>query len=83
MLWGTPNNRNEYQVPIRVDYQANNAHSFLVRYMVTTDDLRQPLDESNGNLLTTSTVGANDRAHYVTGGHTWVINSAMVNSFRP
>ena len=82
VLWGTPNNRNEYQVPIRVDYQPNNAHSFLVRYMVTTDDLKQPLGESNGNLLTTATVGANDRAHYITGGHTWVINSAMVNSFR-
>ncbi len=82
VLWGTPINRNEYQVPIRVDYQVTNNHSFLVRYMLTTDDLKQPLDEADGNILATGIPAANDRAHNITGGHTWVLNSAMVNSFR-
>ena len=82
VLWGEPNNRDEYQVPIRVDYQANNAHAFVLRYMLTTDDRKMPLDEANGNLLATSNPEANDRAHNITGGHTWVVNSTMVNSFR-
>ena len=82
VLWGEPNNRDEYQVPVRVDYQANNAHAFVLRYMLTTDDRKMPLDEANGNLLATSNPEANDRAHNITGGHTWVVNSTMVNSFR-
>ena len=82
VLWGEPNNRDKYRVPIRVDYQANNAHAFVLRYMLTTDDRKMPLDEANGNLLATSNPEANDRAHNITGGHTWVVNSTMVNSVR-
>ena len=82
VLWGEPNNRNEYQVPIRFDYQANNTHSFVVRYMLTTDDRTVPFDDAGKNLLATFNGGAADRAHSLAGGHTWVLNSAMVNSFR-
>ena len=38
VFWGAPVHQNEAQIPIRVDFQANQAHSFVVRYMLTTDD---------------------------------------------
>jgi hypothetical protein len=82
VLFGVPIHRDEYQVPIRVDFQANNDHAFLFRYMLTTDDLKQPLDVSGGNLLTTGTPAADDSAHNITSGHTWVMSSTMVNSLR-
>ena len=34
---GLPNNQNEAQIPIRLDFQASQAHSFFGRYMLTTD----------------------------------------------
>jgi len=82
VLFGVPNNRNEYQVPVRVDYQVNSNHSLLFRYMLTRDDRTIPFAAANNNLLATGTPGSDDRSHYITGGHTWVLNQSMVNSFR-
>jgi len=82
VFWGTPVHENESQIPIRVDFQASSKHSFVVRYMLTTDDRQIPYDAAGNNVLVTNLPGSDDRAHNITFGHTWVLNSAMVNSFR-
>ena len=86
---GVPNNQNEAQIPVRLDFQANQQHSFFGRYMLTTDSRVIPLDLAPDDILTTGSQGpaavvsgTDDVAHSFTFGHTYVINSAMVNSFR-
>ena len=86
---GVPNNQNEAQIPVRLDFQANQQHSFFGRYMLTTDSRVIPLDLAPDDILTTGSQGpaavvsgTDDVAHSYTFGHTYVINSAMVNSFR-
>ena len=74
--------QNEAQVPIRIDFQANQNHSIVGRYMLTTDDREIPFDAAGGNVLVTNAPGSDDRAHNLTVGHTWVMGPAMVNSFR-
>ena len=86
---GVPNNQNEAQIPVRLDFQASEQHSFFGRYMLTTDSRVIPLDLAPDDILTTGSQGpaavvsgTDDVAHSYTFGHTYVINSAMVNSFR-
>jgi hypothetical protein len=50
--------------------------------MLTTENRKIPFDAAGGNLLATSASGSDDRAHSFTIGHTWVLNSTMVNSLR-
>ena len=81
VFWGAPVHENESQIPIRVDVQASPKHSFIVRYMLTTDNRQVPYEAADNNVLVTNLPGSDDRAHNLTFGHTWVINSRMVNSF--
>src|SRR5207237_8420407 len=71
----------ESRVPIRVDIQKSQKPSFIVRYMLTTDNRQIPYDAAGSNVLVTNLPGSDDRAHNLTVGHTWVLNSTMVNSF--
>jgi len=82
VFWGAPVHENESQIPIRVDFLASPKHSFIVRYMLTTDDRTIPYEAAGNNVLVTNLPGSDDRAHNIAFGHTWVINSRMVNSFR-
>jgi hypothetical protein len=82
VFWGTPVHQNEAQIPVRLDYQANQNHSIVARYMLTTDNRDVPFAAAGNNILVTNAPGSDDRAHNVTVGHTWVISPAMVNSFR-
>ena len=82
-LFGVPVHENEGQIPIRVDFQATKNQSFVVRYMRTTDYRQIPYDQDGTkNILLSSTSGSDDHADSITFGHTWVINSKTVNSFR-
>ena len=82
-LFGVPVHENEGQIPLRLDFQASQNHSFVVRYMLTTDYRQVPYDQDGtNNILLSSTSGSDDRAHSITFGHSWVINSKAVNSFR-
>jgi len=82
-LFGVPVHENEGQIPIRVDFQASQNHAFVVRYMRTSDYRQIPYDQDGtNNILLSSTAGSDDRSHSITFGHTWVINSKTVNSFR-
>ena len=82
VFWGAPVHENESQIPIRVDFLASQKHSFIIRYMLTTDDRTIPYEAADNNVLVTNLPGSDDRAHNLTVGHTWVLNSTMVNSFR-
>jgi len=82
VFWGTPVHQNEAQIPVRVDYQAGQKQSFIVRYMLTTDDRTIPFAAADNNILVTNAPGNDDRAHNITVGHTWVLSSTKVNSFR-
>ena len=82
VFWGTPVHQNESQIPIRVDFQASQQHSFVARYMLTTDNRTIPFEAAGNNVLVTNLPGSDDRAHNITLGHTWVISPSMVNSFR-
>jgi hypothetical protein len=86
---GIPNHQNEAQIPVRLDIQGGPAHSYFARYMLTTDDRTVPTELMPNDILTTGSQGpagipsgTNDVAHSFTLGHTYVINSAAVNSFR-
>ena len=64
-------------------------HSFFGRYMLTTDSRMIPLELAPDDILTTGSQGppglasgTDDVAHSFTFGHTYVISSSMVNSFR-
>ena len=81
VFWGVPVHENESQVPIRIDFQKSASHSFIVRYMLTTDNRQIPYEAADNNVLVTTLPGSDDRAHNFTFGHTWVINSTMVNAF--
>ena len=71
--------QNEAQKPIRIDFQASENHSIVGRYMLTTDD-RQIHSTQPTATSWSRTRGADDRAHNLTVGHTWVIGPTMVNS---
>jgi len=86
---GIPNHQNEAQIPVRLDIQGSQAHSFLARYMLTTDARKIPTELAPDDILTTGSQGppglpsgTDDVAHAFTAGHTYVISSSVVNSLR-
>ena len=75
MFTGIPNNQNEAQIPVRLDFQASQAHSFFGRYMLTTDSRKVPTELAPDDILTTgsqgpagSPSGTDDVAHSFTLG---------------
>src|SRR5262249_3236575 len=86
---GVPNHQNEAQVPVRIDFQVNQKQTIFARYMLTTDSRVIPYDLASSDILTTGSQGpaaivsgTDDTAHSLTFGHTYVISSSKVNSFR-
>ena len=80
--FGDPIERHDKQIVTRVDLQHTNNSSVFVRYMGTLHDQLVPFEQNPDNLLSTTGSGFNDRHHSIVGGHTWVMNSSMVNSAR-
>jgi hypothetical protein len=72
---------NEYQVLGRTDYQINNQNSLFVRYMATAYLLPPPFQFSK-NVLDSSVGGLDDLAQSATIGHTYLLSTNTVNSFR-
>ena len=68
--WSLPNNENDNQVPVRVDYQLNDKHTLFARYLLTKQQLAIPYSVSN-NPLTEATPGFDDQAQNVTIGETF------------
>jgi len=79
--WTLPNNEDDHQVPVRVDYQLNDKNSLFARYLLTKQILAIPLGVS-GNPLTEATPGFNDQAQNAALGETYTISATQVNSVR-
>ena len=68
-------------IPIgRVDYQLNTKHSLFARYLGARRD--QPSDYDGANVLTTSNGFLEHRVHTLALGHTYLISTRAVSSFR-
>ncbi len=81
VLYGTPVHQNQLQAPVRLDYQINPKQSFFARYIITRIDTELPYNITK-SILATNQVGQDDTAQALALGHTWLINSTTVNSFR-
>ncbi len=79
--WTLPNNENDHQIPVRVDYQLNDRHTLFARYLLTKQKLAIPL-AVGGSPLTEGTPGFDDQAQNFTLGETFTINANQVNSAR-
>ncbi|HEX4074884.1 MAG TPA: TonB-dependent receptor [Candidatus Acidoferrales bacterium] len=71
-------NQNEHMGVGRVDYQINSKQNLFVRYFGTHEV--QPSSYS-GNELTVVNAGTDDMVNSIVVGHTYLVNSSMVNSF--
>ena len=80
--WGDTIDRHDRQYMLRFDYQQSASNSVFVRYMGTSQDQVIPFEKNSTNILSTTSSGFNDRHDSIVGGHTWVIGSNKVNSFR-
>jgi hypothetical protein len=80
--YGVITDQNEYQIVGRVDYSLNSKHSLFGRYMATAYKQPAPYSIEPDDLLVTTTGGRDNLAQSATFGHTFLISSTMVNSFR-
>lgn len=77
-LYGPPNPNTEHQVIGRIDWNTNQKQTLFGRYYIT--HYSQP-GFFNGNLLNTSNPQLNDQEQALAIGHTYSINSGLVNAF--
>lgn len=70
--------QNEHMGIGRVDYQINSKQSLFVRYFGTHSLVPSSF---NGNELTVVNAGTNDMVNSLVVGHTYLVNSSMVNTF--
>jgi hypothetical protein len=71
-----------WQLPFRADYQLNDKQSVFFRYLATKQNQAHPYSLSPKNVFTTTGNSINDLAYDAAIGHTWLLSSTMVNSFR-
>lgn len=71
-------NQNEHMGIGRVDYQINSKQTLFVRYFGTHSLVPSSY---NGNELTVVNAGTDDMVNSLVVGHTYLVNSSMVNSF--
>ena len=76
-----PIHDNEYQLPIKIDYQMNQKNSMFGRYVRTTLTQVPPYNIEN-DILATTTGGRDNLAQSLTVGDTYLINATTVNSLR-
>jgi hypothetical protein len=81
VYFGSVIHQNQFQVPVRLDYQVNDKQSLFARYQITNIRQSVPYDLSH-NLLDEAATGLVGQAQAYTFGHTYVISSTMVNSLR-
>jgi hypothetical protein len=79
LVYGVPNNYQEYQAIGRVDWIQSAKHSFYGRYFLANYTLPPTFDGTN--LLTTTAAGNWERVQTLTLGDTYTFSSSLVNSF--
>ena len=72
------NNQNEHMGIAKVDYQINSKQSLFVRYFATHE--LQPSSYA-GTQLSVTNAGTDDTVSSLVLGHTYLISTAMLNSF--
>ena len=81
-LTGPLVHENDYQAPVRVDYQVSPKQSLFARYMLTWNRAATPYTLRPSDVLVTNSVGANDRMQSLALGQTYLFGSNIVNSAR-
>jgi len=84
LQYGLPNAEDEWQVPLKIDYQLNQKHRLFGRY-IGTSWFRPPpfsLPESQQNILVTRIGGRDQLATTIAIGEDYVISSSTLNSVR-
>ncbi len=71
-------NQNEHMGIGRVDYQINSKQTLFVRYFGTHSLVPSSY---NGNEITVVNAGTDDLVNSLVVGHTYLVNSAMLNTF--
>jgi hypothetical protein len=79
-FFGTVQNTDEHMGVARADYQLSASQSMFVRYYVTHALVSPTYDGKNPLTMTFS--GADDLVNSGVFGHTWVLGTGTVNSFR-
>ena len=72
----------QWQVPVRIDYQASSKQTIFGRYLATKINTALPYALSPNNLLTSTGGSTDDFAQSVTLGHTYLISATQINAFR-
>ena len=82
-IYGNPLHENQFQIPLRVDYQLNSKQTVFGRYMVTRIARTTPYDLTPDDVLTTGIgLGRDDIAHSLIFGDTYLVSPNVVNAFR-
>src|SRR5262245_23847886 len=81
-LIGDAVHENNLQLPVRVDYQLSDRQSFFARYMLTRINVTNPYDLSDNQILNSNAYGSHDMSNSLAFGHTYLVSSNIVNSFR-
>jgi len=78
----SPVSTSDWQIPIRFDGQINDKQTVFFRYLGSKQNQIPPHQLNPDNVTIVGTNGLEDMATSMSAGHTWVVNSNMVNSFR-
>lgn len=78
--YGLLNDSTEHLSLVKVDYQLNEKQSIFGRAYVALLDIPTTFDGKN--LLTANTAASHYRSASLVLGHTWLLTSSVVNSFR-
>jgi hypothetical protein len=76
-----PISQNEYQLPLKIDYQLNPKNSMFGRYVRTALTQTPPYDIVQ-NILATTVGGRDNLAQSLTLGDTYLVSPTVVNSAR-
>jgi hypothetical protein len=79
---GNPLHENQFQIPVKVDFQVSQKNSIFARFLETGIDTTVPYELAPNDVLTVGGIGTEDRARSLTVGVTTVVSAKLVNSLR-
>ncbi|PWT99915.1 MAG: hypothetical protein C5B51_26175 [Terriglobia bacterium] len=81
-LTGNALHENDNEAVSRVDYQLSGKQTLFARFMLTKQQTAVPYTLTPSDVLTAGGFGADDQFGSLVLGHTYLLSSTMVNSFR-
>ena len=82
VIYGIPNDDSDAQYIGKIDWQINANHTFIARYMNSTNARPVPHDLEPDNLLNVRQPGRDNMTQSFTIGDTWLISPETVSSLR-